>query len=80
MANIKDEYPRKMTRELVLLFLKTVSKLEIVFFKKWDTFPSGKNFLLKEAIQGRREVRSMESNVEAYNTICKIDSQWEFAV
>ena len=21
-----------------------------------------------------------ESNVETYNTICKIDSQWEFAV
>ena len=21
-----------------------------------------------------------ESNIEVYNTICKIDSQWEFAV
>ena len=25
-------------------------------------------------------VRCMESNMETYITICKIDSQWEFAV
>ena len=31
--------------------------------------------------EGTRErVRCMESNMETYNTICKIDSQWEFAV
>ena len=31
---------------------------------------------------GRREekVRCMESNMETYITICKIDSQWKFAV
>ena len=31
--------------------------------------------------EGRRErVRCMESNMETYITICKIDSQWEFAI
>ena len=29
--------------------------------------------------EGEGEV-SGESNMEVYNTICKIDSQWEFAV
>ena len=31
---------------------------------------------------GRREkrVRCMQNNMETYITICKIDSQWEFAV
>lgn len=50
MANSKDECPRKMTRELFLLFLKTFSKLEIVFQKVGPS--SGKNFLLKGIIQG----------------------------
>ena len=29
---------------------------------------------------GRRGGRSMKRVTEIYNTICKIDSQWEFAV
>ena len=29
---------------------------------------------------GRVGVMYGESNMETYNTICKIDSQWEFAV
>ena len=31
--------------------------------------------------EGRRErLRCMESNMETYNSVCKIDSQWEFAL
>ena len=30
--------------------------------------------------RGEERVRCMESNMETYITICKIDSQWEFAV
>ena len=30
--------------------------------------------------RGEERVRRMESNMETYITICKIDSQWEFAV
>ena len=30
--------------------------------------------------RGEERVRYMESNMEAYITICKIVSQWEFAV
>ena len=30
--------------------------------------------------RGEERVRCMESDVETYITICKIDSQWEFAV
>ena len=30
--------------------------------------------------RGEERVRYMESNMETYITICKIDSQWEFAV
>ena len=30
--------------------------------------------------EGEERVRCMESNMETYITICKIDSQWEFAI
>ena len=30
--------------------------------------------------RGEERVRCMKSNMEMYITICKIDSQWEFAV
>ena len=30
--------------------------------------------------RGEERLRCMESNMETYMTICKIDSQWEFAV
>ena len=30
--------------------------------------------------RGEERMRCMESNMETYVTICKIDSQWEFAV
>ena len=30
--------------------------------------------------RGEERVRYMESNMETYITICKIDSQWEFTV
>ena len=30
--------------------------------------------------RGEEKVRYMKSNMETYITICKIDSQWEFAV
>ena len=30
--------------------------------------------------RGEERVRCMESNMETYITICKIDSQWEYAI
>ena len=34
----------------------------------------------KDMGEGEERVRCMESNLETYITVCKTDSQWEFAV
>ena len=43
--------------------------------QQWRNRPMGK----VGGEEGKGEMYG-ESNIEIYNTICKIDSQWEFAV
>ena len=54
----------------------------MIFFFFWQ-YSNGETDIentIMDMERGEERVRYMESNMETYITICKIDSQWEFTV